>query len=378
MKATLVDDERLAMQNLERLLLAEGGVEIVGMHINPLAALESIPHDETEVVFLDIDMPEINGIEVAEKLLELKPKLEIVFVTAYDEYAIKAFDVNAIDYILKPVGKDRLLKTLQRLRSRLRTGEEAVQTQESYLTIHVLGKVQFSMSNRETPTIRWRTAKALEIFLYLLHHRGQLVQKDVLIDQFWPDHEQDKVHAQLYTTIYYIRKTLEPFGNRFKIQNNFIGYMLEIENAIIDAEAFESNLFGSPPISAATVGLHLEILKTYGGDYLQDHEFWWAESNRHRLKTKWVQHAFQVAECLTQSKAYFDAIDLYHQICERFPLTEEAYFALMKIHHELGDHLSVKTQYRKLTEILLEEVNVSPKQSIVQWYVEWERSSRSV
>ena len=70
-----------------------------------------------DIVFLDIQIPEINGIELAEQLLEMKPKLSIVFVTAYDNFAIKAFELNALDYILKmPVRKERLLNTVERIK----------------------------------------------------------------------------------------------------------------------------------------------------------------------------------------------------------------------------------------------------------------------
>ena len=71
-----------------------------------------------DIVFLDIQIPEINGIELAEQLLEMKPKLSIVFVTAFDNFAIKAFELNALDYILKPVRKERLLNTVERIKQK--------------------------------------------------------------------------------------------------------------------------------------------------------------------------------------------------------------------------------------------------------------------
>ncbi|MGF9905254.1 response regulator [Brevibacillus porteri] len=77
----------------------------------------AIEKNEIDIVFLDIQIPKLNGIELAEQLLEVKPQLQIVFVTAYERYAIKAFELNALDYVLNPVGKQRLQNTMKRIQS---------------------------------------------------------------------------------------------------------------------------------------------------------------------------------------------------------------------------------------------------------------------
>ena len=112
MKALLIDDERLARTELRRLLEKHPEIEIAGEARNAEEALDQIGRLEPELLFLDIQMPGCNGFELLEKL-ERVPL--VIFTTAYDEYALKAFEVNALDYLLKPVAPDRLAAALARI-----------------------------------------------------------------------------------------------------------------------------------------------------------------------------------------------------------------------------------------------------------------------
>src|SRR5699024_4945434 len=105
MRALIVDDERLARNELTRLLQGYSEIEIVGEAVNADDAHEKIRSLNPDVLFLDIQMPGKSGFELLE-MLDATPK--VIFTTAYDEYALKAFEVNALDYLLKPVNNDRL------------------------------------------------------------------------------------------------------------------------------------------------------------------------------------------------------------------------------------------------------------------------------
>ena len=117
MKALIVDDERLARTELRRLLTPFKEINIVGEAVNAEDALEKITGLNPELIFLDIQMPGKNGFEMLE---ELDSVPTIVFTTAYDEYALKAFEYNAMDYLLKPIEPKRLEETVKRLSKRIR------------------------------------------------------------------------------------------------------------------------------------------------------------------------------------------------------------------------------------------------------------------
>jgi len=114
----IVDDELFAREELADLLGQEHDIEIVGQCANAIEALQSIAKEKPQLIFLDIQMPRISGMELI-AMLDPDNMPKIVFVTAYDEFAVKAFDNHAFDYLLKPIDAERLSKTLTRVRKNL-------------------------------------------------------------------------------------------------------------------------------------------------------------------------------------------------------------------------------------------------------------------
>ena len=115
-RAAIVDDEELARQVLAEYLAAHPDVEVAAQCANGFEAVKAIAELKPDLVFLDIQMPKLDGFEVLELV---GPGTEVVFVTAYDNYAIRAFEVHAVDYLLKPVGAERFEAALERARERL-------------------------------------------------------------------------------------------------------------------------------------------------------------------------------------------------------------------------------------------------------------------
>lgn len=116
MKALIVDDERLARKELNTLLRQFPEVEVIGESNNADEAREMVEKYRPDLIFLDIQMPEKSGFDLLEELDNVP---EVIFVTAYDEYALKAFDVSALDYVLKPVEEDRLADALQKVQAKV-------------------------------------------------------------------------------------------------------------------------------------------------------------------------------------------------------------------------------------------------------------------
>lgn len=118
-RVLVTDDEPAARRKVVRFLQEHADVEIVGEAADGAAAVERIRGQAPDVVFLDVQMPGMNGFDVVEALAELERVPAIVFTTAYDEYAVRAFEVNAVDYLLKPFDRDRFERALDRVRDKL-------------------------------------------------------------------------------------------------------------------------------------------------------------------------------------------------------------------------------------------------------------------
>ena len=119
-RAFLVDDEMLALKRLRRLLQATGRIEIVGSTTEPSTALKFLLNESVDLLFLDIQMPGMNGFEL---LAKLATQPTVIFTTAYDKYALRAFEVNSIDYLLKPVDPEQLERALKKLDLLRETGK---------------------------------------------------------------------------------------------------------------------------------------------------------------------------------------------------------------------------------------------------------------
>ena len=117
--ALIIDDEPLARQELQYLLERAGGVEVLAQGTNGIEAVELIREHKPDVVFLDVQMPGLDGFAVLKKLLDRKvPMPQVVFATAFNQYAVRAFEVNAVDYLLKPFDRKRVMQTIEKAMAR--------------------------------------------------------------------------------------------------------------------------------------------------------------------------------------------------------------------------------------------------------------------
>ena len=153
-RVMVVDDEQLAREELCFLLGEAGSVEIVGQATDGVEALRMAGELRPDVVFLDVQMPGLTGFEVARRLIEADVPVQLVFVTAFDQYAIDAFTVNAVDNVLKPVDADRLEQTLERVRRRMASEKAARMPLSAADLERVVEAVQARQGRRDQLAIR--------------------------------------------------------------------------------------------------------------------------------------------------------------------------------------------------------------------------------
>jgi len=171
-RTIIVDDEKLAIQGLQLRLEAFPDVEVIDTCANGREAIRKIKTEKPDLVFLDIQMPGFDGFSVVKGVMEIEPPL-FVFVTAYQEHAIRAFEANAVNYLMKPVDEDKLADTLDRVRTRLsekRSAEEAEKLKE--VLSEVAPDAMDSLPDEEESTGRYEK-------LINIKDRGQIFRVDV-------------------------------------------------------------------------------------------------------------------------------------------------------------------------------------------------------
>ncbi|MFC5404953.1 response regulator [Cohnella soli] len=377
MKAIVIDDESPALDSLTR-LLERNGVSVVGAFRDPREVLAKQEQLRFEVAFVDIEMPELSGLELAARLQTANPELHIVFVTAYEQYAVEAFELDAADYLLKPVQLGRLDMTLKRLRAKLAKGEASDDKAASMRMLCLLQRLAIHDEHGRSLDIQWRTAKARELFAYLVHCGDRSPSKDELIDTLWPDGDVDKAATLLHTSLYHIRQTMKNANLPLKIEYKEGRYRLVLpDSAIIDALQWEH--------AVAAAADHVDVdkwqellLEGYRGDYLEAEGFLWAEQERERMRAFWLEHALRLAGAYETNAPSASleagsakAIAIYQKVQSRFPEIEDSYFGLMRHYDALGQSAEVYHQYTSLVSMLGEEFGMRPKPDIQTWFDEW-------
>ena len=199
-RAYLVDDEPLAVQRLRRLLVATGRVDIVGSTTEPESALEYLRAHQVDVLFLDVQMPELTGFDLIQQL-ETPPL--VVFTTAYDRYALDAFEANSIDYLLKPVEPDRLQRALDKVERMSGASDRASSGSHVPGDLHALARELAAQLTPQRAPDRIASQSGERVVLLDLARVSHFVSRDKLTFAVvnGREHVVDRTLAELETTL---------------------------------------------------------------------------------------------------------------------------------------------------------------------------------
>lgn len=188
-KAIVVDDEILALNYLTNLLRTFPLIHIINTYTNKTNILEDIQKQSVDVVFLDIEMADGNGLDLAEDIYSLSPSIQIVFVTGYAKYAVKAFEINSIDYLLKPVTPRRLAITIKRLSEKSTDNKVNRKSENESLFIQCFREFQLF---KDGEPLHFKTAKVKELFAYFVTFMNSYIPRDRIIESLWPNQDCKK------------------------------------------------------------------------------------------------------------------------------------------------------------------------------------------
>ena len=281
MKAVLIDDEYYALQGLKTRLDEIGGIEVVGLFSNGKQALGEIAELKPDIVFLDIEMPNISGIELYRQIKARVEDVYIVFTTAYSQYAVEAFELNALDYMVKPIEKERILKTLQRLRS----AKPTAACIETGVTINCFGKMSILIDGKEVRNNLRK--KAEELMAFLVCHGGRFVTKERIIDALWPDADREKAANNLYVAFHNLKTpAISVLGTCVE---SVRGKMrICAEQIKCDVFSFRELCKSLDVIDANTIGDAEKAFELYGGMLFEENFYSWAEIEQAELDVMYL------------------------------------------------------------------------------------------
>lgn len=340
MKVILVDDEPVMHLIMRKMLVKFPEVQVAGAFTDTRSASAFLSENaDVGLAFVDISLSGESGLAFAAELEETGCKAQIVFVTSHKQYALEAFELSVVDYLVKPVSQERLERTVNRVlagRDSLRghPRKDSVATASSEMVITALG--DFSIQN-ESGRVKWISSKSAELFAYLLLYRGKRVARSRLITDIFGGMTKDNAEKYLNTTVYQLRKSLEPFGLREAVRSENDGYVLELSRAAIDYETFERQAGEAIGMEAGDIENLLQVERLYTGDLFGNKAYVWAIHETERLAELYASFVRRLAEALAARNNTGAAHKLLVKLHARNPLDESVVRLLMKIHAQEGN-----------------------------------------
>jgi two-component SAPR family response regulator len=310
MRTIIVDDEFETLEDIKYTLMEFEGIEIAGSYTNPLMALSEVEKTIPDCAFLDIEMPGMSGIDLADKLLAQNPQMEVVFITAFNHYATQAFEVNALDYVLKPIHPQRFIKTVKRL---YENHQQATFSEPQSVRIQSLGGFDVYIGDS---LVRWNRSKAKEMLAYLLHYSGQKKNKYKICEDLWPECDPKKALVNLQTAMCSLRKSLGSVG-RDSIVIDFYdeSYMLKLGTANWDVKDFEK-LYTELMLKMDEEKA-LRFVECYQGDYMGNEDWSWSQLTAESLARKYEELLSRLAEVYYRDARFVECIDLIMKLLRR-------------------------------------------------------------
>ena len=357
-RAIIVDDSYEVGEYIKQIFLDTGKFIIEDVLNNGKDLMSIIKNIMPDIVFLDISMPNDNGINIAGMISQLNNPPTVVFVTSYDYYALDAFRVNAFDYLIKPLKMEEVNRLINKLDSKL--GIKNRQTNNKMLKIKSLGGVEFKYGDNGV-SLKFPTSKCQELFLYLVFYNINMHSKWHLIDILWPDKDEAKGESNLRTTIYRINQTFSDNGIELKVKSDGGFYGIDIENITVDA--FELEKINNPK---CLVSLDKEkvvefIREIYKGNLFEGYDYSWSLGLKSYYESFFINRILRYVDNLkeNQSDKYLK-LEIIDYLLEISPYNENLLMIKIRILYELGGSNQIETFFESVEKRYIKEIGSKP------------------
>ncbi len=375
MKAIVVDDEPTMHLILRKMLAKLPEVQVVGAFSDTRSAKAYLEkHGDIGLAFVDISMPGESGLTFAAGMNVAEAPMQIVFVTSHKEYALKAYELSVLDYLVKPITQERLQRAVQRALAASRTwapgpampapAATAVGTGKTVVT--VLGDVVVS---NEAGRVKWISRKSAELFAYLLLHPGRRIPRSRLISDIFGGMEHEQALKYLNTSIYHLRKSLEPLGLRDTVRSENDGYALELpSDSEIDYVEFAVQASRLQTVASDNIDRAQRIEQGYTGDLFGDRAYVWAVHETERYAELYASLSGKLAEAYLLMGNAAAALKLLAKLNQRNPLDESVIRRMLLARERIGDKNGLNALYADYVRLLDRELGIRPPDDLVGYY----------
>ncbi len=281
LRVAIVDDERHVLERFEKITAHFPELNVCGLFESGEKLLAYLQTDSLDAIFLDIEMPGWNGLDLAEAVKKCTSGIQIIFLTAYQKYAVEAFEIEAQDYILKPLTRERLEKTVRRL---VKLNKQPTFQLKPY--IQVFGN--FEVYHKGMPQV-FKNARVKELLAYLVHKRGQTAGWQLIAAALWPEFTPQKAQSNFHTTTFMLRSRLFEAGLAHLYQNLRGAYRIIPDTFDCDLDRFEKLVASANATQVNRDNLIQKLTSVYRGGYFEDNGYEWANPRAMELEALYRQ-----------------------------------------------------------------------------------------
>lgn len=356
MRAVIIDEDDKAIDEL-CYFLKNYEIEITGTYLSPVEALNRIMVDKPDIVFTDIDMPEMSGIDMAIKIQSLLYDVIIIFVTAHSQFAVEAFRAHPLDYVLKPINTTIFENTMMyvvRQYDLIRLKQKKT-LQKSKYSITCFGKLE--IRNEKKEVMKFATQKSKDMFAYILCNADKITYRDEIIDLLFSSNDPANALNNYYVTLCRLRNSLAKFGFDSKIFQIRKNCSLFITDGICDFIDFTRFIRNNNIINQENIAIAESFTEQYNGEVFTDFDTEWTNEARDFIEIK-------MEDLMLKMAFYFKDADLTKQekILQKLiavnPLSTQGYEALLDLYHKMDNKSKYKSTYNKYHKIMKNELNL--------------------
>ncbi|MFU0826326.1 MAG: Stage 0 sporulation A-like protein [Lachnoclostridium sp.] len=367
MKVILVDDEKSMLLIMKKMLSKIPGIELAGSFQSPSEAYKYIKENNVDMAFVDINMPEENGLDFVKRVTKEKDDIAIFFLTAYKEYALEAYGMYAFDYLVKPITQERLENSIRKAREKLtflQPGRK--EKEETKLTVNCLGNLEVKGKNGET--VQFTSSKSSELMAYLILHRGRFVSKWKIIEDIFPGMQPQNAETYLNTTIYKLRKALEPHGMKSIIISAEESYKIDLTEIYIDMFDFENRILKIKEFSESNQEEAMNIEKMYQGEVFGEKDYQWCLPEKERITEIYFSFSKRLVKYFIDSSQLTQALYITKKLINFNNIDEEINCLLMKIYALQKNRDLLTRQFNRYSSVLKKELGIEPDKSVIDLY----------
>jgi two-component system LytT family response regulator len=375
MNVMLVEPDLTALNDLYLFLHRDLRFRMISRCADPSIVWAEYQKMRPDVVFLNIDLPNSNGLTLAEKIRRKYSQTIIVLLSADPSLALSAYQVFPLDFLVKPVNKARLQRTIDRIFQKIsRMEDQSPAKRDHSIYVRCFGQYDVSTGKDRAEQLRLPTRQTRDILAFLLTRYDQTVTRDEILENLFHNHTDIKSINLLHVTIYKLRQALRSIASGQSGISITGLYRIQVAEGICDLVDFARMIRRNPPIDADNIAEMVRISSLYRGPCFEQEDYPWAEELRAEMEVAYECLLLRIAAFRLAQRQIAQSEETLKILVKANPYSEDGNCALLDLYLKNDNRRKFVSHFETYNRILTEELNVMIDRQYLKAYREFRQN----